>query len=248
MERKPLSSVYYVVSLLAPLVQNLVSTVAERTLGAGRALAAVLGIGAAMVMLLAVLKALGALLRRRELRADVDFGNRPAGKSKAVIVSFSRVDHAEKLLEYHSPERMVLVATTEGRAASAPQAHQWAEEHRGGGFQVDVVEIKDAMDAAEMERAADAAIKQLVRAHHYGAQEISADITGGTVAMSIGLFAAAVSHRVPVTYMPPKKTDREGRGLELDEPKLVKVTLIPEPSDERSQPNGNNESQGSSSS
>jgi hypothetical protein len=173
-------------------------------------------------------KLMQALLRKSKLRALARFGNTPATKSPVVLVSFSRAEHADKLVEHHHPERVVLIATTQGPAASAPYAKQWQANH--GNLDVQIVEISDAFDAAEMQQAASRALQTLLR--KYRPDQISADITGGTVAMSIGLFAAAAARRVQVTYMPPLKQDREGRGLVLDDPKTVEVSFTWEESPE----------------
>lgn len=155
--------------------------------------------------------------------AEVTFSHLDADKSKVVITPFSREDHPNKLLEYHSPERIYLIATTQGPNATIDRAREWMAAHRAEAT-IEVVSIADAFDASEAEKVA---LRILDRLEKEGvpAEAVSADITGGTATMSVGVLAAAISYGVPVTYMPPRRADREGRGTELDDPKRVVIAL-----------------------
>ncbi len=211
-----------------PIAQAIATEALLEYFGLKRAIVILIvgGVGSALAIVMGVVVYRGVMWAFKGLRhrVSMEFGEQPADKSAAVVMSFSRPEHADKLLEYHRPKRMVLIATTKGRAASKPLADEWCKQKSSQGTTIQVPDIENAYDAAEMNAEANRQIEKLI-AEGLRPDQISADITGGTVPMSVGLLAAALSHNVPVTYMPPKKTDREGRGVELDDPKRVEISV-----------------------
>ncbi|MBC7288855.1 MAG: hypothetical protein H5T86_12635 [Armatimonadetes bacterium] len=210
---------------LAPVVQQVAAEYLTRKLGLlGAIAAAFLGVCLLALLWLGLLGA-WRLVSLRRLRARLSFGEARAEKSDIVVLTFSRPEHADKLLQYHRPRRMYLIATSGGQAASGGLAEEWRAQKTGevrDGIIVST-DVTDAFDASQTQAVAKRIFDEL-ETLNVSPERVSADITGGTVAMSIGLFAEAVSRGVHVTYM-PQRTDREGRGVELLDPRKVEITL-----------------------
>lgn len=236
--------IYFLFALLLGLLIGLGSDALQQTLGVGSALAMV----AAVFLGVAV----AVIWRERSTRLRevpvVQTGQGLIAPKKGLItlVSFGDVERlpATSAIRHHfrgeRDERTVptlqyvwLLSTPKPKQAELTSGSAYSNakllEERYGrlGVQVDILEVEDANDPEEVFRVAQVAYAR-ARQRQLRPPELVADVTGGTISMTVGLTLAAALAEQSLEYLKPRKIDATGRPVhsEGSDPRQFNVSFI----------------------
>jgi len=194
-----------------------------------------LRLASGLVVVAVVLVVVGFVVKRKPVRLGLE---EDGPRRRIVLATFGPTNRplAEALMAYHEPRKLYLLATTGDRGSWGPATELQAEVNAERGARiVEPEQVTDPFDVESTMRVA----RQVFERHKTELGDVNADITGGTVPMSLGLLAAASQYGVDVTYMPPAQQDAAGRGTRPRAPRLVRLdTMGPLPGAEVGEPSG----------
>ncbi|MBV8857231.1 MAG: DUF1887 family protein [Acidobacteria bacterium] len=169
---------------------------------------------ALMILLWLVARRVGAL--SLTLKPEAPAPERVAAKpkpppSKGLIALVSNHEPVEKAIEYHSEmlERVWLIATT----ASESVAYEIREKYDGLGIKFDIVHLDDEFDVQKAQAVVEGIYAS--RLDGMAEEDVTADFTGGTKMMTVGMIFGCLSPARRLQYVP---ANREGGGLVPLEP------------------------------
>ncbi len=195
----------------------------------------VLRVVSSLVVVMVVWAVVRLVVKAKPVRIELED---ESPRKPIVIATFGPANRplAEALIAYHKPRRLYLLATRGERGSWGPATELQADINGKSGEKI--VELEQVADAFDVDSTRGVA-RQILERHKAELGDVSVDITGGTVPMSLGLLAAASQYGVDVTYMPPAQQDPTGRGARPRAPKLVRIEAMgPLPSREAEEPEG----------
>jgi hypothetical protein len=152
------------------------------------------------------------LALRREALVPERIAVKPKPPQRKGLIAFvSKREHVEKAIAYHSDtlEHVWLIAT--GDAESL--AYEIKEKHDGGGIKFEVVPLADEFDVQKAQAVVEGIYE--TRLDGMAEEDVTADFTGGTKPMTVGMIFACLSPARKLQYVP---ASREGAGLVSLEP------------------------------